>query len=114
MARYDLSDTAWALLLPIIPPERSRRAGHPYTEHRKVINGMAQVRHGVTYLNDMAPGKRYITGLTAGLRPESLILFSTGYLPFRMLRDSSTGQQSLWTAAMSEPCDVLPVLKKTP
>lgn len=40
MARYDLPDEAWELLLPLLPPEHSQRAGHPYVEHRRVINGM--------------------------------------------------------------------------
>ncbi len=40
MARYDLPDAAWALILPLLSPERSQRPGHPYIEHRKVINGM--------------------------------------------------------------------------
>lgn len=40
MARYDLPDEAWALLLPLLPPEHSQRPGHPYVEHRRVINGL--------------------------------------------------------------------------
>ncbi|CAI1543619.1 Transposase and inactivated derivatives [Serratia fonticola] len=40
MARYDFPDAAWALILPLLHPERSQRPGHPYIEHRKVINGM--------------------------------------------------------------------------
>lgn len=40
MARYELSDTAWALISPLLPPERSKKVGHPYVEHRRIINGM--------------------------------------------------------------------------
>ncbi len=40
MARYDLSDAAWELLYPLLPPEHAQRVGHPYVEHRRVINGM--------------------------------------------------------------------------
>lgn len=40
MARYELSDTAWELISPLLPPERSQKVGHPYVEHRKIINGM--------------------------------------------------------------------------
>lgn len=43
MARCDLPDVARALLLLNTPPGHSRRAGHPYTEHRKDINGMFRV-----------------------------------------------------------------------
>lgn len=40
MARYELPDTAWELISPLLPPERSQKVGHPYVEHRKIINGM--------------------------------------------------------------------------
>ncbi|EBU8907018.1 IS5 family transposase, partial [Salmonella enterica subsp. enterica] len=40
MARYELSDTAWALISSLLPPEHSQKVGHPYVEHRRVINGM--------------------------------------------------------------------------
>ena len=40
MSRYDIPDAAWELLLPLLPPVHSRRTGHPYVEHRKIINGM--------------------------------------------------------------------------
>lgn len=40
MARYDIPDPAWELIIPLLPPERSQRVGHPYVEHRRVINGM--------------------------------------------------------------------------
>ncbi|MCG8157277.1 transposase [Brenneria goodwinii] len=28
------------MISPQLPPERSQKAGHPYVEHHKVINGM--------------------------------------------------------------------------
>ena len=40
MARYDLSDEEFALLEPLLPPERSGKAGNPYRPHRVVLNGM--------------------------------------------------------------------------
>lgn len=40
MARYELSDAAWVLISPLLPPERPQKVGHPYVEHRRVINGM--------------------------------------------------------------------------
>ena len=40
MARYDLSDEEWAVLEPLLPPQRSGRAGNPYRPHRTVLNGM--------------------------------------------------------------------------
>lgn len=41
MARYDLPDEAWTLIQPLLPAEpASPRAGHPWAEHRKIINGM--------------------------------------------------------------------------
>ncbi|MGG2142845.1 transposase [Symbiopectobacterium sp. RP] len=41
MARYDLSDEAWAIIEPLLPTVlRSPRAGRPWAEHRKIFNGM--------------------------------------------------------------------------
>ncbi|XYX40797.1 IS5 family transposase [Candidatus Erwinia dacicola] len=40
MARYDLSDEAWALFQPLLPTEPvTPRAGRPWAEHRMIING---------------------------------------------------------------------------
>jgi transposase len=40
MARYDLTDEEWAVLGPLLPRERSGRAGNPYRPHREVVNGI--------------------------------------------------------------------------
>lgn len=40
MARYDLTDEEWAILQPLLPPERSGKAGNPYRSHRDVLNGI--------------------------------------------------------------------------
>lgn len=40
MTRYDLTDPEWAILQPLLPPERSGKAGHPYRSHRVVLNGI--------------------------------------------------------------------------
>lgn len=41
MARYDFPDEAWALISPMLPPERNRvKGGRPYIEHRPVMNGI--------------------------------------------------------------------------
>lgn len=40
MARYELPDVAWELISPQLLSEHSQKAGHPYVEHRKIINGM--------------------------------------------------------------------------
>ena len=40
MARGDLSDEQWERLAPLLPPQRSGKRGHPYGDHRKVINGI--------------------------------------------------------------------------
>lgn len=40
MARYDLTDEEWLILQPLLPPERSGKAGHPYHSHRVVMNGI--------------------------------------------------------------------------
>jgi transposase len=40
MARYDLTDEEFALLKPLLPPERPGKPGCPYRSHRQVLNGM--------------------------------------------------------------------------
>ena len=40
MARFDLTDEQWAKLQPLMPPERFGHRGHPYCDHRTVINGI--------------------------------------------------------------------------
>lgn len=43
MARFDLSDTQFSLIRPLLPPEHSGKQGHPYSEHRRVLNGILWV-----------------------------------------------------------------------
>lgn len=45
MARYDLTDEEFALLKPLLPPERSGKAGKPFNSHRVVLNGIFWVLH---------------------------------------------------------------------
>jgi transposase len=40
MARGDLTDPQWQRIGPILPPERSGKPGHPYKQHRTILNGM--------------------------------------------------------------------------
>ncbi|MGG2141921.1 hypothetical protein ACD630_13145 [Symbiopectobacterium sp. RP] len=41
MARYDLSDEAWAIIEPLLLTVlTSPRACRPWAEHRKIFNGM--------------------------------------------------------------------------
>lgn len=40
MARFDLSDTQYSTIQPLLPPEHSGEPGHPYENHRRVLNGI--------------------------------------------------------------------------
>lgn len=40
MRRGELSDTKWAKIEPLLPPEHSGKKGRPYVAHRKVLNGL--------------------------------------------------------------------------
>lgn len=40
MARFDLADEQWEKLSPLLPPQRTGRPGHPYRDHRMVLNGI--------------------------------------------------------------------------
>lgn len=43
--RHELTDAEWALLQPLLPPERPAKSGHPYRSHRQVLNGMLWILH---------------------------------------------------------------------
>ncbi len=40
MARFDLTNEEWALIEPLLPPERPGKPGCPYRSHRQVLNGI--------------------------------------------------------------------------
>jgi transposase len=40
MTRYDLTDEEFAILKPLLPPERPSKPGCPYRSHRQVLNGI--------------------------------------------------------------------------
>ena len=39
MARYELTDTAWQRLEPLLPPRKSR-TGRPNHDHRRILHGI--------------------------------------------------------------------------
>jgi putative transposase len=45
MARHDLSEEEFAVLRPLLPPERSGRKGKPWRSHHKVLNGIFWILH---------------------------------------------------------------------
>ena len=40
MRRYEISDEVWLVLELLLPNEKSNQAGHPYNNHRTVLNGI--------------------------------------------------------------------------
>lgn len=40
MARYELTDAEWERIAPLLPPTHPNKPGHPWTEHRAVLNGI--------------------------------------------------------------------------
>ncbi|MDX2058276.1 MAG: IS5 family transposase [Gemmatimonadales bacterium] len=45
MRRYELTDPQWAILEPFFPPTHSGRAGHPWSDHRPIVNGLLWLLH---------------------------------------------------------------------
>ena len=43
MARGDLTDHEWQQLEPLLPPQKAKKKGNPYKDHRPVINGILWV-----------------------------------------------------------------------
>jgi transposase len=80
MGRYDLSDEEWALLLPLLPPQRSGKAGNPYRSHRQVLNGIFWI------LRSGAPWRDL---------PERYGAWSTVYDRFRRWRNAGLFDQLL-------------------
>ncbi|MGR5154200.1 IS5 family transposase [Photobacterium swingsii] len=40
MKRYEIPDEVWTLLEPLLPEQNSHQKGHPYKDHRLVLNGI--------------------------------------------------------------------------
>ena len=40
MARYELTDEEWERIAPLLPPTHPHKPGHPWTDHRAVLNGI--------------------------------------------------------------------------
>jgi transposase len=46
MHRYELSDEQWARVEPLMPDRTHRgKAGHPFHDHRPVVNGILWILH---------------------------------------------------------------------
>ena len=43
MARFDLTDTEWTIIAPLLPGTEGRKNGQPRPDDRKVINGISIV-----------------------------------------------------------------------
>ena len=43
MSRHDLTDREWNAIRPLLPAQRSGKPGRPWTDHRKIINGILWV-----------------------------------------------------------------------
>ncbi len=40
MARYELTDEEWERIAPLLPPTHPHKPGHPWTDHRQVLNAI--------------------------------------------------------------------------
>lgn len=78
--RYDLTEEQYALIEPLLPPERTGKPGCPYRSHRQVLNGMVWV------LRTGAPWRDL---------PERYGPWKTVYDRFRRWRDSGLWQHIL-------------------
>jgi transposase len=53
MARFDLSDTEWAIIAPLLPGADGDRNGRPRLDDRKVLNGIFFVLRAGTPWRDL-------------------------------------------------------------
>jgi len=75
--RYDLRDEEYALIAPLLPPERTGKPGRPPNPHRQVLNGILWI------LRTGAPWRDL---------PERYGPWSTVYDRFRHWRDAGLWQ----------------------
>lgn len=40
MARYELTDQEWERIAPLLPPTHTGKRGHPWREHRSILNAI--------------------------------------------------------------------------
>lgn len=78
MGRDELTEEKFALIAPLLPPERSGKRGHPYQSHQQVLNGIFWV------LRTGAPWRDV---------PERYGPWSTVYDRFRRWRNDGTWQR---------------------
>lgn len=55
MSRHDLTDKEWKSIRVFLPAERSGKAGRPWNDHRRVINGILWVLHVGGGWRDLPP-----------------------------------------------------------
>ena len=53
MRRYELTDQEWERIAPLLPPTHSKKRGHPYKDHRPVVNGIVWVLRSGAPWEDM-------------------------------------------------------------
>lgn len=106
MARYDLPDGAWTIIKPLLPPEpATRRAGRPWAEHRKIINGMFRGLCSGAPWRDLperyGPWKTVYNRLNRGQSQAWLPSLSTGCSLYLMSTALLTGLPPRWMAVIS-------------
>ena len=73
--RYELSDEDWALIEPLLPPERTGQKGRPAKYHRTMLNGMVWLARSGAPWRDL---------------PERYGSWKSVYTRFRKWRDDGT------------------------
>ena len=62
--RYEISDEEWERVKDLLPTDQLERQGRPPKPNRDMLNAILWIakveRHGVTFLNDMDHGKRFM------------------------------------------------------
>ena len=75
MARFDLTDTEWTIIAPLLPGAEGKKNGRPRPDDRKVLNGIFFVLRTGTPWRDLperyGPIRRCTTASIAGPRRAS-------------------------------------------
>ena len=104
MARPLIDDALWALIEPLLPPPKPRRADHPGrrpVEARRCLTGIVFVLKTGIQWEDL-PAEMGVSGMTCWRRLRDWQAAGVGR--GCAMRTASTGHAPWWTRARCAPC----------
>jgi transposase len=99
--RFDLTDDEWAQIEPMLPPQRSGKRGRPYSDHRRVLNGILWIdRTGAPWRDLPERYGPFTTCHDRLVRWQEEGLWSRIWA--RLLAQKDAGKRLVWVAASAD------------